>query len=209
MRTRDRPRREGGRRAGFRSVDRPTSSASDERPLRLTTGRTVYHWHTRTKTGRVDELDAAAPDVWVELAPADAAPLGIAEGDLVRVESARGAVVGRARLSGIRPGVVFVPFHYGAWRSPDEERHERAANELTITAWERPEDIKLRKILSFAGGAGYNDMRYSAGAGLRIGTPVGPIRVDYGWKIRSDRSPVEPDLSSPRGEFHFSLGHPY
>ena len=76
-------------------------------------------------------------------------------------------------------------------------------------AWERPEDIKLRKILSFAGGAGYNDMRYSAGAGLRVGTPVGPIRVDYGWKIRSDRSPVEPDLSSPRGEFHFSLGHPY
>jgi outer membrane protein insertion porin family len=75
--------------------------------------------------------------------------------------------------------------------------------------WERPEDMKLRKILSFAGGAGYNDMRYSAGAGLRIGTPVGPIRADYGWKIRSDRSPVEPDLSSAQGEFHFSLGHPY
>ena len=75
--------------------------------------------------------------------------------------------------------------------------------------WERPEDMKLRKILSFAGGAGYNDMRYSAGAGLRIGTPVGPIRADYGWKIRSDRSPLEPDLSSAKGEFHFSLGHPY
>lgn len=75
--------------------------------------------------------------------------------------------------------------------------------------WERPEDMKLRKILSFAGGAGYNDMRYSAGVGLRIGTPVGPIRADYGWKIRSDRSPPEPDLSSAQGEFHFSLGHPY
>ena len=75
--------------------------------------------------------------------------------------------------------------------------------------WERPEDMKMKKILSFAGGAGYNDMRYSAGLGLRIGTPVGPIRADYGWKIRSDRSPQEPDLSSPQGEFHFSLGHPY
>ncbi|HET9253544.1 MAG TPA: BamA/TamA family outer membrane protein [Candidatus Eisenbacteria bacterium] len=75
--------------------------------------------------------------------------------------------------------------------------------------WERPEDMKLRKILSFGGGAGYNDMRYSAGAGLRIGTPVGPIRADYGWKLRSARLPLEPDLSSPQGEFHFSLGHPY
>ena len=69
--------------------------------------------------------------------------------------------------------------------------------------------MKLRKILSFGGGAGYNDMRYSVGLGLRIGTPVGPIRADYGWKMRSDREPLEPDLSSSKGEFHFSLGHPY
>ncbi len=75
--------------------------------------------------------------------------------------------------------------------------------------WERPEDIKPSKIFSFAGGAGYNDMRYSSGVGLRIGTPVGPVRFDYGWKIRSPRTPYEPDLSSRRGEFHFSLGNPY
>ncbi len=75
--------------------------------------------------------------------------------------------------------------------------------------WERPEDIKPSKIFSFGGGAGYNDMRYSGGVGLRIGTPVGPVRFDYGWKIRSARTPYEPDLSSPRGEFHFSLGNPY
>ena len=75
--------------------------------------------------------------------------------------------------------------------------------------WERPEDIKLTRILSFGGGAGYNDMRYSGGVGVRIGTPVGPIRFDYGWKIRSPRTPFEPDLSARRGEFHFSLGYPY
>jgi predicted molibdopterin-dependent oxidoreductase YjgC len=39
----------------------------------------------------------------------------------------------RARISGIRPGVVFVPFHYGYW---DSEREGRAANELTITQWD-------------------------------------------------------------------------
>ena len=75
--------------------------------------------------------------------------------------------------------------------------------------WERPEDIKPSKIFSFAGGAGYNDMRYSGGLGLRIGTPIGPVRFDYGWKIRSPRTPYEPDLSNRRGEFHFSLGNPY
>jgi anaerobic selenocysteine-containing dehydrogenase len=97
---------------------------SDEFPLRLVTGRTVYQFHTRTKTGRVPELDAAAPSPWVELHHADAS--GIGDGDLVRVESPRGAIEVPARLSGIRPGVVFVPFHYAS----------QAANELTITAWD-------------------------------------------------------------------------
>jgi anaerobic selenocysteine-containing dehydrogenase len=115
----------------------PVEATGDEYPLQLTTGRTVYHWHTRTKTGRVAELNGAAPDVWVELAPADAAALDVGEGDVVRVESPRGAVVGRARLTGSRPGVVFVPFHYGSWgEDRSDDGHERAANELTIVAWD-------------------------------------------------------------------------
>jgi predicted molibdopterin-dependent oxidoreductase YjgC len=35
----------------------------EEYPLLLTTGRTVYQFHTRTKTGRVPQLNDAAPDV--------------------------------------------------------------------------------------------------------------------------------------------------
>ena len=38
---------------------------------------------------------------------------------------------------------------------------------------------------------------------------LGEEHVDYGWKIRSPRTPFEPDLSARRGEFHFSLGYPY
>jgi ferredoxin-nitrate reductase len=115
----------------------PVEAPRDDYPLRLVTGRTVYQWHTRTKTGRVPELNEAAPDVWVELSPEDASPLGISEGDIVRVESPRGAVEGRARVSGIRRGVVFVPMHYGSWNASAERHgHERAANELTITAWD-------------------------------------------------------------------------
>ena len=53
------------------------------------------------------------------------------------VETTRGAIEVQARLSGMRPGVVFVPFHYGYWdEGHDDEAHPRAANELTITAWD-------------------------------------------------------------------------
>jgi anaerobic selenocysteine-containing dehydrogenase len=107
----------------------------DEYPLLLTTGRTVYHFHTRTKTGRSPELDAAAPDVWVELHPDDAARHGIGEGDPVRITSRRGSVLAPARIGGVRSGVVFIPFHYGYWDRPDAQPH-RAANEMTLTAWD-------------------------------------------------------------------------
>jgi anaerobic selenocysteine-containing dehydrogenase len=130
------------RRAILKSVPwRPAHEPpSDDYPLVFTTGRTVYHFHTRTKTGRAPELAAAAPEAWLEIAPADAERLGIAEGDLVRVESRRGALQLRARVSGIRDGVVFAPFHYGYW----DARHDgapdrgltRAANELTVTEWD-------------------------------------------------------------------------
>lgn len=47
-----------------------------------------------------------------------------------------------------------------------------------------------------------NDLRASYGAGIRYGTPVGPLRVDYGQKIH--RRPGE----SP-GELHFNIGHTF
>jgi ferredoxin-nitrate reductase len=109
-------------------------TTSDEFPLLLTTGRTLAHFHTRTKTGRAPELQAAAPEVWVELNPEDAAAAGIADGDRVRVRSPRGELEGPARLTGVRAGHVFVPFHYGYW--DDERSRGRAANELTITSWD-------------------------------------------------------------------------
>jgi anaerobic selenocysteine-containing dehydrogenase len=117
----------------------PVETVSDEFPLRLATGRTVHHFHTRTKTARAPELQAAAPDVWVELHEDDARALGIAEGDRCRVVSPRGQIEAVARLGRPRAGQVFVPFHYGYWDrgadAPDGEG-SRAANEMTITAWD-------------------------------------------------------------------------
>lgn len=47
-----------------------------------------------------------------------------------------------------------------------------------------------------------SDLRWGAGAGLSYMTPVGPLRVEYGWKL--DREPEE-----SAGEFHFSIGYPF
>ena len=75
----------------------------------------MYQFHTRTKTARAPELNAAAPDAWIELSPLDARRLGIEEGDWVAIGSRRGRIEARARLTGIREGVVFAPFHYSYW----------------------------------------------------------------------------------------------
>jgi ferredoxin-nitrate reductase len=115
----------------------PHEQPDDDYPLLATNGRGVHHFHTRTKTGRTPELQEAAPDVWVELSPDDAGALGIADGDVVRVESRRGHVEGPARIGRPRPGTVFVPFHYGWWDAEAADAGaSRAANELTMTVWD-------------------------------------------------------------------------
>ncbi|MFF8816189.1 molybdopterin oxidoreductase family protein [Streptomyces pactum] len=119
----------------------PHEEPDDRYPFQLTTGRTVYHFHTRTKTGRAPQLDAAAPDVWVEASAADAFSADLAEGDVVEVRTPRGALRGRLRITGIRPGLLFVPFHYGYWDTPGGHRPAdgtpgRAANETTVTDWD-------------------------------------------------------------------------
>jgi anaerobic selenocysteine-containing dehydrogenase len=116
----------------------PHEPPCHEYPFALITGRTLYHFHTRTKTGRAPQLRDAAPQPWVEMSSCDGERLGIAEGDVVEVTTARGAVTAPCRISGIRDGVVFVPFHYGYWDvdTTDGQSHHRAANELTLTDWD-------------------------------------------------------------------------
>jgi anaerobic selenocysteine-containing dehydrogenase len=118
----------------------PRELPSQEHPFQLITGRTLYHFHTRTKTGRAPQLRAAAPEVWVEMAASDAADRGLDEGDLLEVSTPRGRVEARLRVSGIRSGVLFLPFHYGYWDTADGaepgDGPGRAANELTVTDWD-------------------------------------------------------------------------
>jgi anaerobic selenocysteine-containing dehydrogenase len=155
----------------------PHERPDEDYPLVFTAGRTVYHFHTRTKTGRAPELNAAAPEAWLEICPSDAEALGILEGDLVRVESRRGELRLRARLSRIRDGVVFAPFHYGYWDQRDDgggDGPTRAANELTMPAWDPVSKQPLLKLAAVRVSRIESDERYSTAPYLTASRPADP-----------------------------------
>lgn len=87
---------------------------SRDYPFILNTGRTVEHWHTRTKTGVVPILDSMSPRAWLEMNPRDARRLGLKPHDRVSVVSARSRVDAvELRVTEIvGPGQVFMPFHF-------------------------------------------------------------------------------------------------
>jgi formate dehydrogenase alpha subunit len=91
-------------------------------PLILTTGRSLYHFHTGTMTRKVSGLNVMEPEGVVEVNPQDASQLGITQGDRVKVSSRRGEVITKAKVTEtLPPGVVFMTFHFA----------ESAANILT------------------------------------------------------------------------------
>ena len=104
-------------------------------PLILTTGRSLYHFHTGTMTRKVAGLNTMEPEGVVEISPEDATQLGIAEGDKVKVSSRRGEVIAKAKVTkAVPPEVVFMTFHFA----------ESAANILT-----NPELDPVAKIPEF------------------------------------------------------------
>jgi len=118
--------REGGK-ARFVPAD---IIPADERPdaeyaMVLITGRQLEHWHTGSMTRRASVLDALEPDPTALLHPLDLAAIGAKPGDVLTIESRRGAVSLWARADeGTPRGAVFVAFAY----------YEAAINKLTNAA---------------------------------------------------------------------------
>ncbi|MBF2035843.1 MAG: nitrate reductase [Leptolyngbyaceae cyanobacterium T60_A2020_046] len=83
-------------------------------PFVLTTGRLYGHWHTQTRTGRIEKTRNLHPEPFLEMHPIDAQHFAMQTGDWVEVRSRRGFVRLRVKVTQyIRKGVLFVPMHWG------------------------------------------------------------------------------------------------
>jgi outer membrane protein insertion porin family len=85
--------------------------------------------------------------------------------------------------------------------------------------WKRPSDIRVAL-------EGENGLRQGVGVGLRYMTPIGPVRVEYGWPLDArtvpfnvilvddegkpvDVPPLAQDSRKEKGQFFFSIGYPF
>ena len=115
----------------------PAEMPDAEYPLYLTTGRLLYQYHSGTMSRRAPGLVEKAPECRVEMAAADAASYGIADGQQVRIRTRRGKITAKAQISDKAiPGTIFLPFHYA----------EASANKLTNAALDPVSKIPEYKV---------------------------------------------------------------
>ncbi|NEP17279.1 MAG: nitrate reductase [Leptolyngbya sp. SIO4C1] len=83
-------------------------------PYVLTTGRLYGHWHTQSRTGRIEKINKMHPEPFLEVNPRDAQTLEIQTGDWLEVRSQRGRAQLQVRVTqNITRGTVFMPMHWG------------------------------------------------------------------------------------------------
>lgn len=91
----------------------PAEVPDKDYPLVLTTVRSLFQYHTGTMTRKVPGLNTMLPEGKLEINPADAIALGVADGDNVKISSRRGQVTAKAKVTGISPpGVVTLDIHF-------------------------------------------------------------------------------------------------
>jgi anaerobic selenocysteine-containing dehydrogenase len=144
---------------------RQPNPVSPENPFTLITGRVVYHFHTRTKTGRSRALNDRAPHAYVEVHPKDAERLRIALGDRVEISSPHGRWEGPAMVvDTVREGELFVPFHYGqgdqsanqhTWYARDPVSHQPQLKSSPVSirriSFAQPEPWLLKRLAELDG----------------------------------------------------------
>lgn len=92
----------------------PQSEKVDgEYPLMLNSGRLLYHYHTATMSRRTKALREFVDEAYIQLNPNDAGKYGLNNGSMVKIESRRGELETRVRISDeVLEGEVFMPWHF-------------------------------------------------------------------------------------------------
>mgnify|MGYP003700628959 FL=1 len=89
----------------------PDEMPDNDFPMVLTTGRLLEHWHTGAMTRRAEVLDTIEPEGIAHLHPRFLARQGIKPGEVIAVETRRGAVRLKARADrDVAEDMVFIPF---------------------------------------------------------------------------------------------------
>jgi formate dehydrogenase alpha subunit len=117
----------------------PAELPDNDYPLILTTGRSLFQYHTGTMTRKVEGLNRFKGEEEIEINPKDAKTLSIDNGDIVKVISRRGEITTKAKITDVSsPGVVFMTFHFA----------ESPTNVLTNTACDPISKIPELKVCS-------------------------------------------------------------
>lgn len=115
-------------------------------PLVLTTGRIRDQWHTRSKTGKVNKLNQHIAEAFLEMNSEDAIQRKINDGQLLEINNRRGNVRVKAKYTdGIKPGVVFLPIHWGKILNSDLNRTNNLTNKLIDPISKEP-DFKFSAV---------------------------------------------------------------
>ena len=120
----------------------PAELTNADYPMLLTTGRMLYQYNISTRQSPV--LDWLAPEELTEINSADAAALGISDGEQMRVTSRRGSVVTKAKVTDrVPPGIMFMTFHY--WETPVNELTNSAFDPISKTAEYKVSAVRVDK----------------------------------------------------------------
>ncbi len=104
----------------------PVEMPDAEYPFQLTTGRRLESYNTGVQTGGYTS-PLRRPET-LDMSPEDAATLGVADGDTMRITSRRGSVVAPVRIdTSLRAGLVFMTLHF---------QDQVKVNVLTTDVWD-------------------------------------------------------------------------
>lgn len=128
------------RRARFLPVSArfPKMPPQDDQVI-MNTGRIRDQWHTMARTGSAAKLIAHTDEPRIDIHPADAKAVGVADGDLAVLSNLQARYLGRVHISNNqRRKEVFVPMH---WSSPYAScsRADALVNAITDPLCGQPE----------------------------------------------------------------------